>query len=389
MLQRASALGDQITAWRRDIHTHPELGFQEHRTAKLVADSLRSMGIRVETGVGKTGVVGHLGEGRPAVGIRADMDALPLQEANDVPYASQTPGVMHACGHDAHVAILLGVTRLLSEMEDRPPGEVRFLFQPSEEALDDEGKSGGMRMVEEGALAHLDAVIALHVDSETTAGQVRLADGLFSAAVDSFETTIVGSGCHGAYPHTGVDPIFILAQVINAIHGVRARRINPVRPAVISIGSVKGGEASNVIPGEIKMSGTIRSFDDETRRQIWEELERSLGVARALGGDYELQVQEGYPVMYNDPQVVGIIRQVAGELVGIENLYAAEPEMGAEDFGYMTRQAPGAMFYLGVQIGEEERPHHSPDFDVDESAFPIGAAILAETACRLLSVHSE
>jgi len=389
MLERARALQDQITGWRREIHMYPELGFQEHRTSQLVADTLRDMGIRMETGVGRTGVVGHLGEGRPAVGIRADMDALPLQEANDVPYASQRPGVMHACGHDAHVAILLGVARLLSEMKDRPAGEFRFLFQPCEEDQDEKGRSGAMLMVEEGALANLDAVIALHVASLIPAGKIQIDSGHASAAVDSFEATIEGKGCHGAYPHTGVDPIFILAQVINAIHGIRARRVNPVRPAVISIGSVHAGEASNVIPNEVRLNGTIRSYDHETRQQLWQELEKALAVARALGGDYQLTIEEGFPSAYNDPQVAETIRQVAEEMLGTEGLYPPEPGMGAEDFSYMASEAPGAMFMLGVQIGQEDRPGHSPIFDVDESALPIGVAVLAETACRLLKQRRE
>ena len=389
MLQTALELQDQIIAWRRDFHKHPELSFQEHRTAQVVADALREMGLRVETGVGKTGVVGVLGEGRPAVGIRADMDALPLQEANDVPYASQTPGVMHACGHDAHTAILLGIARILSTMEDRPSGEVRFLFQPCEEDQDEDGKSGAMLMVEEGALENLDAVIALHVASELPAGKVEIDGGYSTAAVDSFEAKITGKGCHGAYPHLGRDPIFILAQVINAIHGVRARRINPVRPAVISIGSVKGGDASNIIPNEVELNGTIRSFDDETREQLWEELENALAVSRALGGDYELAILKGFPSLYNDPEVAGLIRDVAEEMLGADGLYPPEAGMGAEDFSYMAREAPGAMFMLGAQIGEEERPHHSPVFDLDESAFHIGAAVLAETTVRLLNKHGK
>jgi len=384
MLERARALQDQIVAWRREVHMYPELGFKEHRTAGLVADSLEAMGLSVATGVAKTGVVGCLGTGRPAVGIRADMDALPLQEVNDVPYASQTPGVMHACGHDAHVGILLGVARLLSEMTDRPAGQIRFLFQPCEEGWDPEGKSGAMRMVEECALTGLDAVIALHVNTKVPAGQVEVRSGYAMAAVDSFNATLAGAGCHGAYPHLGVDPIFILAQVINAIHGVRARRINPVRPAVISIGAVHAGEAPNVIPDAVRLNGTLRSYDDETRERLIEELERALGVARALGGDYQLEIERGYPATCNDPEVAATMRQVVEEMLGVEGLYPPEPAMGAEDFSYMTREAPGAMFMLGAKIGQEERPHHSPVFDVEESVLYIGAAVLAETACRLL-----
>ena len=388
MLDKARALGDTITAWRRDIHKHPELSFQEFRTARLVADTLRDMGLEVETGVGKTGVVARIGEGRPAIGIRADMDALPIQEVNDVPYASQTPGVMHACGHDAHTAILLGVARILNEMKDRPAGEIRLLFQPSEEDEDSENKSGAVRMIEDGALENLDAVIALHVASGMPTGQIRITPGYDHAAVDSFYATIKGEGGHGAYPHQTIDPTFILAQVINAIHGVRARRINPMRPAVISIGSIHAGSANNVIADEVKMNGTIRSYDDETRQQLSEELERAFGVARALGGDYELKIVRGYPPGYNDPDVAALIREIGSEMLGQEGLSPDEPGMGAEDFSYMCLKAPGAMFSLGAKYDTVKRPHHSPNFDLDESAFPIGAAILSEAAVRLLKTNA-
>lgn len=384
ILERARGLQETMVAWRRDIHMHPEISFQEYRTARLVAEALHEMGIEAETGVGKTGVVGRLGEGRPVIGIRADMDALPIHEANDVPYRSQTPGAMHACGHDAHTAILLGVARLLADMPDRPAGEIRFLFQPSEENEDDEGKSGATRMIEDGAMEGVDAVIALHVASGIPAGKIRTGGGYASAAVDSFEATITGEGCHGAYPQYGTDPIYILAQVINAVHGIRARRISPVRAAVISIGSVHGGDANNVIPDSVKINGTIRSFDEETRQKLWDELDRAMSVARALGGDYTLSIRRGYPAMYNDPSVSDLIEQVTIDLFGEEHLYSEETGMGAEDFSYMTRLAPGAMFNLGAKLDSVNRPHHSPIFDLDESVLHIGAAMLAETARRLL-----
>lgn len=384
MLDSAMKMKEQLVAWRRDIHMHPELGFEEHRTAGVVADALKDTGLRVETGVGITGVVGHLGEGPPAVGIRADMDALPLQEANDVPYASQNPGVMHACGHDAHTAILLGVAHILAGMPDRPPGEIRFLFQPSEEKWDHELKSGATRMIEDGALKGLDAVIALHVDDAVPTGLIEVSGGYSSAAVDAFFATIIGQGGHGAYPHETVDPTFILAQVINAIHGIRARRVKPIRAAVVSIGAIHTGHTTNVIPDKVEMQGTLRSFDAEVREQLCNELEKAFAVSRAFGGDYELKIEKGYPAMYNDPDVAEVIRQTAEELLGEGKAAPGEAQMGAEDFSYMTQLAPGAMFSLGVKIDDTPRPTHSPTFDVNEDALPMGAAILAEVACCLL-----
>lgn len=386
---KAEEIKDLVVGWRRHIHMNPELSFQEFRTAQMVANTLRDMGIEVETGVGKTGVVGRIGEGSPVIGIRADMDALPLDEANDVPYKSQTPGVMHACGHDAHTAMLLGVAKILTEMPDRPQGEIRFFFQPSEEDSDDENKSGAMRMVEEGIMDGVDAVIALHVASEVESGQVLVADGFASAAVDSFEATITGKGCHGAYPHTGVDPIFILAQVINAVHGVRARRISPVKAGVISIGSVHAGAANNVIPNEVKLNGTIRSFDEETRDELWKGLEAAFGVARALGGDYTLEFERGYPAMYNAPEVSQVIREVAVDAYGGENTADKEVGMGAEDFSYMQQKAPGAMFNLGAKYDDIDRPHHSPIFNINEDSLPVGVTVLVGTALELLKEKAK
>lgn len=383
-LARAEAMRDQLVAWRREIHAHPELSFQEERTARLVADALNDMGIEAQTGVGKTGVVGFLGEGRPIIGIRADMDALPIEEANDVPYRSQNPGVMHACGHDAHTAILMGVAKLLSEMPDRPAGQVRFLFQPSEEASDNENKSGAVRMIEDGALDDLDAVIALHVASDLTANKIEIAPEFVTAAEDSFHAVIKGTGGHGAYPHQGIDPTFILAQVINAIQGIRSRRVNPTKAATISIGYIHAGAVTNVIPAEVKLGGTMRSYDDDVREQLKRELELALSVARSFGGDYELTFSPGYPSTYNDPAVTTMIQDATRAMLGADGLADPEPGMGAEDFSYMTRKAPGAMFMLGAKYDDNNRPHHTPVFDISEDALPTGTALLADVTVKLL-----
>ncbi len=390
-LEQAKAIEDQIVDWRRDIHMHPELGFEETRTARKVADTLRGFGIEVEVGVGITGVVGRIGDPNegPSIGIRADMDALPIDEENDVPYKSLTPGVMHACGHDAHTAILLGVAKMLNEMPDRPGGEIRFLFQPSEEKWDAELKSGATRMIDDKALEDLDAVIALHVSSFMPSGQVIIGDEFMLAAVDTFKAVIKGEGSHGASPHMGVDPVWIQAQVINAIQAIRSRRLNPLAPSVITVGSVHGGTAPNIIPHEVTLIGTIRSYDEDIRTQQHEELERAVSIARTLGGDYTLEIERGYPALYNDPRVANVIRTVGREAVGDGNVPEAEASMGAEDFAYMAKKAPGAMFFLGAKYDDLNRPHHSPVFDIDEKSFPVGAAVLAETAVRLLKNKPE
>ena len=389
MLEQAKALSEQLVAWRRDIHMHPELGFEETRTAKLVAETLEGMGIEAQTGVGKTGVVGYLGDSDgPVIGIRADMDALPITEDHDVPYASQTPGLMHACGHDAHTSMLLGVAKLLSDMPDRPKGQVRFLFQPSEERSDDENISGAPRMIEDGAMKDVDAVIALHVASEVPSGMVMIGAGHATAACDEFRIKIYGTGGHGAYPHQTTDPTFMLSHLINAIYGIRARRVDPTKSAIISIGTIHGGTVSNVIPNEIEITGTMRSYDKEVRVQLQEEIQQAAKVVEAFGGRAEVELIYGYMATYNDPAVAEMIEQTASDLVGEEMLMPAKAGMGGEDFSYMADVAPGAMFMLGAKYDEMDRPHHTPVFDINEECLPIGTAMLAETAVRLLRKHA-
>jgi amidohydrolase len=382
ILKRAKEQQTEIVRLRRTIHRHPELGFEEVETSALIAETLESLNIRFEAGVGKTGVIGYLGTEGPTVALRADMDALPIEELNDVPYRSQVPGVMHACGHDAHVAMLLGAAMLLAEEE--LPGEVRLLFQPSEERQDEEGATGAMRLVEAGAMLGVDAVVGQHVYEQLETGRIYLSDGAFLAAGDIFEVTIRGQGCHGAYPHTGVDPIFISGQVICAINGILSRRIDPIKPALISLGSIHGGQALNVIPSEVRLGGTIRCLEEDVRQALHAELNKALEVARALGGDYSLDLTEVVPPLANDPRVTEVVRRAAVDIVGEEHVLPLVPEMGGEDFAFLAREAPGAYFGLGVKKGDMG-PAHSPTFDIDEDAMPIGVAILAESALRLLS----
>ena len=389
MLDKAQKLSDELVRLRRDIHQHPELGFQEFRTAALVVDTLTEIGLNPKTGVGRTGVVAEIGTGDgPTIAIRADMDALPIQEINDVPYASQNEGIMHACGHDAHTAILLGAAHLLQQSfrQENWQGKVRLLFQPSEEKFDVAGFSGATAMIADNALEDIDAVIALHVWSDKQSGKVWLYDNFALAAVDQFDAWIYGDGGHGAYPHTGSDPLFMLGPILNALYAIPSRQINPLRPSVVSLGHIYGGAAHNVIPNEVYLKGTIRSHEDAIRKQLWAEVERALSLSKPLGGDYKLEITKGYPAMFNDPRVNGWLKAVAVELVGETAVIEEEFGMGAEDFAYMTQKAQGAMFMLGASLPDGiVRYHHTDTFDIDESVLPLGAAILAETARRFVT----
>jgi len=372
----------QLVEWRRDFHMHPELGFRETRTSTIVAEVLEKLGCRVHRNVGKSGVVADLGTGKPMIAIRADMDALPIQEANAVPYVSQNPGVMHACGHDAHTAMLLGAATLLAE--EKFPGTLRFLFQPSEEAGDNEGISGAPRMIQDGAMAGVDMVIALHVDPATPVGDIRLESGPASGGVDSWFGRVIGKGGHGAHAHETIDPIFISAHVIFALNGIVSRRLHPFSPAVVSVGAIHAGQAENVIPDQVDFAGTLRYTERKVQEQIHAEIERAFSLARTLGGDYELRFEIGTPPMQNHPAAVELIRLAAADLLGEAHILPFKKELGAEDFGCFSEVAPGAMFALGTRIEGDQRYGHNPRFDIDERALPIGAAILVEAVLRFL-----
>jgi amidohydrolase len=383
MLKQSHAISEELIEWRRDFHMHPELGFELHRTSKIVADELEKMGYRVKRGVGKTGVVADIGDGGKMVAIRADMDALPILEMNESEYISQNKGAMHACGHDSHTAMALGAALLLSK--ENLPGRVRFLFQPCEETADEEGKSGAQRMSAEGAMDGVDYVIAQHVDPLKPVGTISINAGPCSGGVDSWYGVIKGKGGHGAHPNKTVDPFYLLAHVILALNGIVSRRINPFEPAVVSIGSISGGFTENVIPESVRLTGTLRYTEESVHQQIHAEIQRAFEVAKALGGDYDLKFQIGGPPMVNDKMVSDVIEKAGPDLLGVENVSEIEKTLGAEDFGSFLEHAPGAMFTLGTQKeGHEEFLLHHPKFDIDERAMPIGTAMLAETAIRFL-----
>ena len=383
MLKQAHAISEELIEWRRDFHMHPEIGFELHRTSKIVADELEKMGYRVKRGVGKTGVVAEIGDGGKVIAIRADMDALPILEQNESEYVSQNQGAMHACGHDSHTAMALGAALLLSK--EKLPGRVRFLFQPCEETTDDEGKSGAQRMSAEGAMDNVDYVIAQHVDPLKPVGTIGINAGPSSGGVDSWYGVISGVGGHGAHPHKTVDPFYLLAHVILALNGIVSRRLDPFQPAVVSIGSINGGFTENVIPESVSLTGTLRFTDEEVHQQIHAEMKRAFEVAKALGGNYELKFEIGGPPMVNDALVSEMIEKTGRDMLGSENVHEIEKTLGAEDFGEFLKHAPGAMFTLGTQKeGHEEYLLHHPKFDLDERALPIGTAMLVETAKRFL-----
>lgn len=385
MLKQAHAISEELIEWRRDFHMHPEIGFELHRTSKIVADELEKMGYRVKRGIGKTGVVAEIGEGGKVIAIRADMDALPILEQNDHEYVSMNAGAMHACGHDSHTAMALGAALLLSK--EKLPGRVRFLFQPCEETTDEEGKSGAQRMSAEGAMEDVDYVIAQHVDPLNPVGTIGINAGPSSGGVDSWYAEIKGIGGHGAHPDKTIDPFYILAHVILALNGIVSRRINPFEPAVVSIGSISGGFTENVIPESIKLTGTLRFTNEDVHQQIHAEMKRAFEIAKTFGGDYSLRYEFGGPPMINDKMVAEVIEEAGKDLLGHANVHEIHKTLGAEDFGEFMKHAPGAMFTLGTQKqGHEEYLLHHPKFDLDERALPIGTAMLAETAKRFLAL---
>jgi amidohydrolase len=381
ILEQAKAIHHKLRTWRRQIHRYPELGFTETRTAGLITSTLFDLGIEAETEVAKTGVVGTIrgGEG-PIVGLRADIDALPITEQNGTDFDSARLGIMHACGHDAHTAILLGAAMLLKGLADRGqlPGTVRLMFQPSEEMQDEEGKSGGMRMVEEGVLKGLDAVFGLHVDSTQEVGNVATRVGPMMASADTFTLVLHGVAGHAARPQVAVDTIALSAHVIQAIHQIVSRRLNPIEEGVITIGTIQGGTKDNIIADTVTMTGTIRSFSQESREVLHRELRRACGVIEPLGGKFDLDILIGYPPTVNNPEATAVMTAAVTELLGQDHVREAPKVMAAEDFSFMAEAAPGCFLRLGVHNPAWDQRYyvHTPTFRIDEEALPVGTASL-------------
>lgn len=383
VVENARDLLPEIIKDRRYLHEHPELSFAEFETAGFVSKRLSELGYIVKEKVGRTGVTADIGKGK-TIAIRADMDALPIEEANESAFRSKNHGVMHACGHDAHVGIAMACAKLLAK--DKPQGRIRMLMQPAEEHGDDEGISGAPRMIEDGAIEGVSAAIGLHVDSSLPAGKVGILSGPTMAAADEFEISIVGQGGHGAYPEKTVDAVVLASHVVLAIQQIIARRVSALESAIVTIGSVRSSSTrGNVIAEEVELRGTFRSFNPKIRELIMKELEAACSVARALGGDYRIKYFLGYPTTVNDSEIAGVMRSAAIELFGEEGVVEIAPRTWSEDFSFFANQVPAAFMFLGVAIDGDLRSHHSPDFDIDESGLYVGAAVLSETARRLIS----
>ncbi len=385
-----------VIADRRFLHEHPELGMQEVETAKFVAARLHQLGLDdIRTGIANTGVTALIrgtGSGPNAdrvLMLRADMDALPIEEENAVDYRSQTPGVMHACGHDAHTAILLAISRLLMERRDQFAGTVKVLFQPAEEAQ----PGGAKPMIAEGVLEdpHVHAAFGLHMAQDLDLGKIEAKPGASSANSDRFTITIQGKGGHGAAPHTTVDPIVVAAQIVLAIQTLVSRETDPLGSAVVTVGAFNAGSAPNVIPDTAELVGSMRTFDTEFRDHLAERLETLVTkIAAAMGATGTLRFVRGYPSVVNDEGMFEIVRGAASEIVGEEHFVLKEASMGGEDMSYFLQEVPGCFFHVGSR--NEERGlvwgHHHPKFDIDEASLGIGAEVMVTTVLRYFATDN-
>ena len=368
--------GEQIVALRRDIHREPELGFDTERTAQKVLAALDGLPLDIETGVARNGIVATLwgGEG-PTVALRADMDALPIEEETGLPFSSEIEGRMHACGHDGHTGMLVGAAHALSRLQDRLSGTVKFVFQPAEE-----GGGGGKVMVDEGVVEDVSSIFALHLWPGLPFGKVATKAGPIMAAADAFEMEIIGSGGHGAMPHLAADAVVIAAQVVTALQTVVSREVDPVEPAVLTVGEIGAGTAFNIIPEKARLGGTVRTLNSDLRERMPGRMEAvARGVAKGMRGDANLDYAFSYPVTVNDEGAAGYALGVAKDLFGAQSVQELpNPSMTAEDFAFYLEKVPGAFIWLGV--GEDISGLHTSQFAFDEEVLSRGSALLAALA---------
>lgn len=403
--EQAGVLEPQVIQWRRHLHQNPELSNREFQTAAYVEAHLRSLGIEVRTGIAHTGVVGILRGGKPGpvVALRADMDALPVAERVDLPFASkatstylgESVGVMHACGHDTHVAMLMGSAQLLAGMREQVAGTIVFIFQPAEEGAPPGEEGGAKLMVAQGVLDNpkVDAIFGIHINSQTPVGQVRYKPGGTMAAVNSFTVKIRGKQAHGSAPWGGIDPITIAAQIIQGFQHIVSRQMNITNePAVISIGKISGGVRSNIIPEEVELIGTIRTLDKDMQRDIHDRIRRTASnIAESWGAQAEVIIDEGYPVTYNDPDLTATMLPTLQQVVGTDRVILGKATTGAEDFSFYAEKVPGLFVFLGGmspdKTPDQVAPHHTPDFFIDERGMKLGVEVYCNLALDYLGMR--
>ena len=377
----AEEIAGQVVEWRRDFHRNPEVAFQEKRTASVIRQYLENLGIPV-TECAETGLRGVL-QGDPGgktVALRADMDALPLKEEGDKEYISQNPEAAHCCGHDGHMAILMGAVKLLSERKNEFKGNVIFLFQPSEERI----PGGAKRMIEEGALEGVDTIFGLHLWVPLPTGAVGVVKGPMMAQPDDFTIIVRGKGGHGSMPHQTVDPILVASQIVVNAQSIVSRNMDPLKPAVVSFGTIEGGTIYNIIPGEVRLTGTVRSFEPEIKNIAKKRIEEiAEGTAKAMGASVEFSYEEGYPPLVNDETMANFVLDVAKRTLGKDKVVDIDPVMGGEDFAYFLEKVPGAFLFLGAGDGMDF-PHHHPAFDIDENVLPQGVLLMTSLALEYL-----
>ena len=378
----AEEIAGQVVEWRRDFHRNPEVAFQEKRTASVIRQYLENLGIPV-TECAKTGLRGVL-QGAPGgktVALRADIDALPLKEEGDKEYISQNPEAAHCCGHDGHMAILMGAVKLLSERKNEFKGNVIFLFQPSEERI----PGGAKRMIEEGALEGVDTIFGLHLWVPLPTGAVGVVKGPMMAQPDAFTIIVRGKGGHGSMPHQTVDPILVASQIVVNAQSIVSRNMDPLKPAVVSFGTIEGGTIYNIIPGEVRLTGTVRSFEPEIKNIAKKRIEEiAEGTAKAMGASVEFSYEEGYPPLVNDETMANFVLDMAKRTLGKDKVVDIDPVMGGEDFAYFLEKVPGAFLFLGAGDGMDF-PHHHPAFDIDENVLPQGVLLMTSLALEYLN----